>query len=172
MTNEYQNIENILYNYDDTLLKNINQNVVIVCIGVPFIIFDSFGPKLGTKLKELNLFSKVYGTIQEPITGKNAASYIEKIHSENEGKVILAIDACFSENIDNMNKVFFKKGSISPASGMGRYCGKIGDYKILAMTTMTRDVFSNHISVDEIDEMVSKTIYFLSSIMNKNMSLV
>ena len=61
-----------------------------VCIGTNKIISDSFGPRVGNKLKKVFYLSpeiNVYGTMKNPIHLKNAMLFLDEI--KNEKQIIL-----------------------------------------------------------------------------------
>lgn len=64
-----------------------------VCIGTNRIISDSFGPRVGKKLKQVfykNENINVYGTMENPIHLKNVEYFLKKIENKNQ---IILIDS-------------------------------------------------------------------------------
>ena len=56
-----------------------------VCIGTNKIVPDSFGPRVGDKLKQVFYSSpeiSVYGTMQSPVHLKNATYFLEKLENK------------------------------------------------------------------------------------------
>ena len=56
-----------------------------VCIGTNRIISDSFGPRVGKKLKQVfykNENINVYGTMENPIHLKNVEYFLKKIENK------------------------------------------------------------------------------------------
>ena len=71
-----------------------------VCIGTNKIVPDSFGPRVGDKLKQVFYSSpeiSVYGTMQNPVHLKNAAYFLEEL--ENKKQIIL-IDSAIGKRED------------------------------------------------------------------------
>ena len=67
-----------------------NMSYTFVCIGTNKIVPDSFGPRVGDKLKQVFYSSpeiSVYGTMQSPVHLKNAAYFLEEL--ENKKQIIL-----------------------------------------------------------------------------------
>ena len=71
-----------------------------VCIGTNKIVADSFGPRVGDKLKQVFYSSpeiSVYGTMQSPVHLKNATYFLEEL--ENKKQIIL-IDSAIGKRED------------------------------------------------------------------------
>ena len=71
-----------------------------VCIGTNKIVPDSFGPRVGDKLKQVFYSSpeiSVYGTMQNPVHLKNATYFLEEL--ENKKQIIL-IDSAIGKRED------------------------------------------------------------------------
>lgn len=155
----------MLNDFENPLLKNINSSMVVVCVGTNKVGFDSFGPRLGTILEKEGIFAKVYGTIEEPITALNIPYYFEKILSENQNKIILAIDACQC-GPSQIGEIFFLKESLFPGSAFGKSLGSIGDYSLMAGTNFYRGFSRVCFSYEDIDNIVNKTVQYLKKIIN------
>ena len=71
-----------------------------VCIGTNRIISDSFGPRVGKKLKQVfykNETINVYGTMENPIHLKNVEYFLKKIENKNQ---IILIDSAIGRKED------------------------------------------------------------------------
>lgn len=71
-----------------------------MCIGTNKIVPDSFGPRVGDKLKQVFYSSpeiSVYGTMQNPVHLKNATYFLEEL--ENKKQIIL-IDSAIGKRED------------------------------------------------------------------------
>lgn len=71
-----------------------------VCIGTNRIISDSFGPRVGKKLKQVfykNENINVYGTMENPIHLKNVEYFLKKIENKNQ---IILIDSAIGRKKD------------------------------------------------------------------------
>ena len=72
----------------------------IVCIGTNRIISDSFGPRVGKKLKQVfnkNENINVYGTMENPIHLKNVEYFLKKMENKNQ---IILIDSAIGRKED------------------------------------------------------------------------
>ena len=77
-----------------------NMSYTFVCIGTNKIVPDSFGPRVGDKLKQVFYSSpeiSVYGTMQNPVHLKNATYFLEEL--ENKKQIIL-IDSAIGKRED------------------------------------------------------------------------
>lgn len=75
-------------------------NYTFVCIGTNRIISDSFGPRVGKKLKQVfykNENINVYGTMENPIHLKNVEYFLKKIENKNQ---IILIDSAIGRKED------------------------------------------------------------------------
>ena len=71
----------------------MSKRPIFICIGSDLVMGDSLGPLVGTFLKNKNVRSFVYGTLNYPITAKEveyARTYIKQMHPNS---IIIAIDA-------------------------------------------------------------------------------
>ena len=71
-----------------------------VCIGTNRIISDSFGPRVGKKLKQVfykNENINVYGTMENPIHLKNVEYFLKKMENKNQ---IILIDSAIGRKED------------------------------------------------------------------------
>lgn len=127
-----KNKENINFVIKDILEKiNVNQNIVIACIGTDKVIGDSYGPFVGTLLKEINLKNTIiYGTLKDPIHALNAKEKIKEIYSKHFNDFIIGIDACLSDD-DDIYILKYRDIPIRPGKGMGKTLGEIGNVSIV-----------------------------------------
>lgn len=82
-----------------------------VCIGTNKIVPDSFGPRVGNRLKQVFYSSpeiSVYGTMKNPVHLKNAINFLEKI--ENENQVIL-IDSAIGRK-EEIGNTYVNRGGM------------------------------------------------------------
>ena len=86
-------------------------NYTFVCIGTNKIIPDSFGPRVGNKLKQVFYSSpeiSVYGTMKSPVHLKNARYLLEKL--ENKNQVIL-IDSAIGRK-EEIGNTYVNRGGM------------------------------------------------------------
>lgn len=107
----------------------------ILCIGSDRSTGDSLGPFVGEILIRSNYPGQVIGTIHNPVHAIN----LEKILIENNyftNEVVIAVDACLGK-ADNVGKIYFKKGSLLPGSGVNKSLPKVGDFHILGVVNVS-----------------------------------
>ena len=88
--------------------------LVFLCIGTDRLIGDSFGPLVGTRLKEL--FEKynicninIYGTLNENICYTNVDKWIKIINKNHPGACIVVIDAALSKETNTPSVLNYKQ---------------------------------------------------------------
>ena len=124
---------------------------VIVCIGSDLAIGDSLGPLLGTILEEkLKGKAYVYGTLNFPITAKEALIISKNIKQLHPLSKILAIDA----SVGDKSEVGFIKVSdtgIKPGLGVNKSLPIMGDSSIIGIVTEKQDVLNNLFSATRLN---------------------
>lgn len=115
-----------------SMISNLtNDEIVFFCIGTDRSTGDSFGPLIGSYLKEFG-YTNVFGTIDEPV---HAVNLIEMIESIPEGKKVIAIDACLG-TFGSVGTLALNKGTIKPGAGVGKDLPAVGDYGITAIVNI------------------------------------
>lgn len=85
------------------------KSYTFVCIGTNKIISDSFGPRVGNKLKKVFYLSpeiNVYGTMKNPIHLKNAMLFLDEIKNE---KQIILIDSAIGKK-EEIGNTYVNRG--------------------------------------------------------------
>ena len=133
------------------------ENLIFLCIGSPKYPLDSFAPRLGSKLKEAGF--TVFGTIKEPIDGRNYLEKCLEITFTNEDKKIIAIDSGIGSKKDLGNIKIRPNRGIEPASATNFFTIEVGHSSILGITSCDlKDVIKKRkTSSVNIDKMVEET---------------
>lgn len=121
----------MIYNLQNVLnmkLNQINKEIVFVCIGTIGILGDSFGPLVGSYLKENTKF-KIYGDIENNIC---SIKDINNIRKKLKNKKIIAIDSAVSD-VYNIGEIFISSNTCEIGKGINKYKGQIGDITIKAV---------------------------------------
>lgn len=82
-----------------------------VCIGTNKIISDSFGPRVGNKLKQVFYLSpeiSVYGTMKNPIHLKNAMCFLDEIEKKTH---IILIDSAIGKK-EEIGNTYVNRGGM------------------------------------------------------------
>lgn len=133
------------------------ENLIFLCIGSPKYPLDSFAPRLGSKLKEDGFI--VYGTVEEPIDGRNYLKKCLEITFANEGKKIIAIDSGIGNKKDLGNIKIRPNRGIEPASAANFFTIEVGHSSILGITSCDlKDVIKKRkTSSVDVNKMVEET---------------
>jgi len=116
-------------------LSELNQQKlrpIFICIGSDLVLGDSLGPLVGTFLKNKNLPTYVYGTLNFPITAKEveyARTYLKQTHPKT---ISIAIDAAIGESGDIGLIRVLEKG-LKPGLGVDKNLGTVGDLSIIGV---------------------------------------
>ncbi len=116
-------------------LSRFNQKQLtplIICVGSDLVLGDSLGPLVGTMLKERNVSSYVYGTLNFPITAKEveyAKSFLTLMHP---GSFAIAVDAAVG-NEDDVGLIRTVNRGLKPGLGVDKKLGVIGDCSIIGV---------------------------------------
>ncbi|WP_046175312.1 spore protease YyaC [Domibacillus indicus] len=110
------------------------QEIVFVCIGTDRSSGDSYGPFVGSKLKQTFFLRKythvtVYGCLDYPVHAKNLAETVQKIKENHINPLVIAVDACLG-SAQNVGTVVLNQGAMKPGAGVQKELPPIGDYHI------------------------------------------
>ena len=109
-----------------------NKKPIFICIGSDLVLGDSLGPLIGTTLKNKNIRSYIYGTLNFPITSKEveyARTYLKQMHPSC---ISIAIDAAIGDSDDVGLIRVFNKG-LKPGLGVDKNLGTVGDLSIIGV---------------------------------------
>ncbi len=109
-----------------------NKRPIFICIGSDLVLGDSLGPLVGTFLKNKNVQSYVYGTLNFPITAKEveyARTYLKLMHPDS---IAIAIDAAVGDAGDIGLIRVLDKG-LKPGLGVDKNLGTVGDLSIIGV---------------------------------------
>ncbi|RAP75314.1 spore protease YyaC [Paenibacillus montanisoli] len=99
--------------------------LLFVCIGTDCSTGDSFGPWVGTLLKEAG-WPHIAGTLEHPC---DANRYEALIGDIPPSLTVIAIDACLGKK-DATPGYMIAEGPLFPAQAVGKRLPPIGDYSI------------------------------------------
>ncbi|MBP3256212.1 MAG: spore protease YyaC [Clostridia bacterium] len=116
--------------------KNI-LDVVLVCIGTDRMTGDSFGPLVGSKIKEklekYNISNiNVYGTLNNNVCYTNIKETMELIKNRHQSSCVIAIDSALGEKED-IGKIIVNKEKIHIGKGLNKNKIELGDISIKAV---------------------------------------
>ena len=105
---------------------------IFICIGSDLVLGDSLGPLVGTFLKNKEVSSYVYGTLNFPVTAKEieyARTYLKQMHPNS---ISIAIDAAIGQN-DDVGLIRVMNKGIKPGLGVDKNLGTVGDVGIVGI---------------------------------------
>ena len=116
-------------------LENLNscgKKPILICIGSDLVLGDSLGPLVGTMLRQSNVSSFVYGTLNYPITAKEIEYAKEYLKSMHPNSVSIAIDAAVG-NPEDIGLIKVVNTGLKPGLGVDKNLGQIGDISIVGV---------------------------------------
>lgn len=141
----------VFFDIFNTAIKE-GKRIAFVCIGTQRVKFDSFGPIIGTSIRDyLNFMPKmrVYGTLHDNINALNALAKIHQIKDIEQDSLIVAIDAMACRSINSIGDIRVFKGGIKPAAGTNKQLGCIGDYGITLASCLAKNIGNGKCEIDE-----------------------
>lgn len=121
-----------------TILYNLKtdspfSDYIFLCVGSDKITGDAFGPLVGDRLQQLlkNYYNniKVFGTLENPISGTNLDKEVEKIYNTYKHPCIIAIDAALSTKED-IGKIVVTNSKMKFGKGTNKKMLEVGDISI------------------------------------------
>ena len=109
-----------------------NKKPIFICIGSDLVLGDSLGPLVGTFLRNKNVRSYIYGTLNFPITAKEveyARTYLKEMHPSC---ISIAIDAAVG-NPDDIGIIRVVDKGLKPGLGVDKNLGTVGDLSIVGV---------------------------------------
>ena len=143
-------------------------NNIYVCIGTPNANFDSIGPRVGSKLKDLGY--EVYGTMENPIHGTNVrAIWDEKIKYMDKDRII-GIDAALSLKPNSIGTAILRKRGVRPRGAIDSSNNDIEIGRRSIVGIIGRDLNSIVHDIDA-EELASKIVNIIEFIEKENICL-
>lgn len=115
--------------------KVLNRDIVVLCIGTDRSTGDALGPLTGTKLKSLNLYPHIYGTLDDPVHATNLTNVISAIQQSFKNPFIIAVDACLGK-LENVGCVSLGYGSLKPGAAVNKDLPSVGDCYITGIVNV------------------------------------
>ncbi|WP_371365024.1 hypothetical protein SRRS_54790 [Sporomusa rhizae] len=115
--------------------KTDNHEIIILCIGTDRSTGDSLGPLTGSKLKTLNIFPHVYGTLDDPVHATNLEAKLKIITSSFANPFVIAVDACLGK-LENVGCVTLGRGSVKPGAAVNKNLPAVGNAYITGIVNV------------------------------------
>lgn len=126
-----------------TLCETCTNDIIFLCIGSDRSTGDSFGPFVGTMLKEKNFPHHVFGTIEEPVHALNLKAVLKKINSQFHEPTIFCVDACLGDN-HQIGSIILKDGPLLPGNAINNLLPEVGNYHLKAIVNCLDPAFPTH----------------------------
>ena len=129
-------LNTIIYNHLLTLNYNLDQNLILLCIGTDRSTGDSLGPLTGTLLKRSNLYPAIIiGDINKPVHASNLEEVINFIFKRYNNPFVISIDAGLGKQ-SSVGYIDVKKGPLKPGTGVNKKLPEIGDMHITGLVNV------------------------------------
>ncbi|HWR44056.1 spore protease YyaC [Sporomusa sp.] len=115
--------------------KTDGHEIVVLCIGTDRSTGDSLGPLTGTKLKTINLFPHIYGTLDDPVHATNLETMLKSINATFTAPFVIAVDACLGK-LENVGYVTLGQGSVKPGAAVNKDLPPVGNAYITGIVNV------------------------------------
>lgn len=115
--------------------KNNGHEIIVLCIGTDRSTGDALGPLTGTKLKTLNVFPHIYGTLENPVHATNLEDNLKLINTAFTHPYVIAVDACLGK-IENVGCVTLGHGSVKPGAAVNKDLPAVGNAYITGIVNV------------------------------------
>lgn len=117
---------------NDILLKirMIDRPKMFMCIGSPRHVWDSFGPMVGSLLREDNNIICI-GTMDNPVNSYNVEKTESILREKYPDHILIVVDGASTKSAENANKLWVRSGGIKPGETYSKNLREVGDYSIL-----------------------------------------
>lgn len=110
-------------------LRMMNKPKVFMCIGTPNHIWDSYGPMVGTMLKNRGDVV-VFGTMDNPVDAFNVMETEAMIREKYPNHILITLDGAVTRRESESNMVWVKECGLIPGEAFNRDLDEIGDFCI------------------------------------------
>lgn len=120
---------------DKMLIKEINKNldkqIVFLCIGTKNVVGDTLGPAVGEKLMQTNLKNNIIikGNFSEPLHYLNIQENLMNLNKTYNNLYTIIVDASLYSKA-YIGKIVFSKNKITLGDAFNKNKYKIGDFAI------------------------------------------
>lgn len=115
--------------------KSDGHELVVLCIGTDRSTGDSLGPLTGSKLKTLNLFPHIYGTLDDPVHATNLETMLKSINTTFGHPFVIAVDACLGK-LGNVGCVTLGHGPVKPGAAVNKDLPPVGNAYITGIVNV------------------------------------
>ncbi|MDR3543014.1 MAG: spore protease YyaC [Desulfosporosinus sp.] len=109
------------------------KKVLFICIGTDRATGDCLGPLVGTNLKRLGY--SVLGTIDEPLHALNLIQELQKVSTNHDPDLVLAIDASLGRHED-IGTITLANFPLRSGAGVHKDLPPVGNISIMGIVNM------------------------------------
>lgn len=124
------NIKSIIHD-----AKILGYDIVVLCIGTDRSTGDSLGPLTGSKVRSLNIYPHVFGTLDDPVHATNLSAMLDTIRTTFNNPFVLAVDACLGK-LESVGYVSLGHGSVKPGAAVNKDLPAVGDAYITGVVNV------------------------------------
>ncbi|MGK7377432.1 spore protease YyaC [Planococcus sp. 1R117A] len=125
------------------IIAQASNDVLFLCIGSDRSTGDSYGPLVGTMLKESLIPYPVYGTLSEPVHALNLQKVLKGIKRNHKNSIVIGIDAGLGD-YHQIGSIYLKEGPFKPGKALNKGLHDIGDYHLTAVVNYLDAQFPHH----------------------------
>lgn len=130
-------IENLRSQLQTEVFRNLEKDLVIICVGTDRSTGDSLAPLVGQLLAEEDIMHfKTYGTLDDPIHAVNLEEKLKSINKIHKDAFIIGIDACLGRR-QSIGKIKINKSPLKPGAGVEKDLPEVGDCSILGIVNVS-----------------------------------
>ena len=153
------------------IISPFENELIFLCIGTDRSTGDSYGPLVGTALKENQCPFPVFGTIANPVHALNMEQVLKGIHRRFTQPTIISIDACLGEH-HQIGSILLKDGPLIPGYAIHNPLPEVGTYHLKAVVNYLDPHFPasflNHTRLDTVMNLAKITsTVILNSVKNR-----
>ena len=112
-----------------------SKDILVLCIGTDRSTGDALGPLTGSKLKTLNQYPHVFGTLDDPVHATNLSNRLKYIETAYSSPFVIAVDACLGK-LDSVGCVSLGYGSVKPGAAVNKELPPVGDAYITGIVNV------------------------------------
>lgn len=114
--------------------------IMILCIGTARLLYDSYGPIVGSGLMKAKFNSNItiFGTTKKSLNALNIESFLNNYKEKLDESLVIVIDSTISM-FDDVGTVIFYDDGIYPGEALNKNLPKIGDFSICGVISNDED---------------------------------
>ncbi len=124
------------YELVQELNKDLDREIVYLCIGTDRATGDCLGPLVGNRLRTLLPSAHIFGHLEVPLHAVNLAETMQHIYFNYSDPLIIAVDAGLGGS-DKVGFLSIKRGSLAPGLALKKQLPRVGDIHIVGTVNVS-----------------------------------